>query len=148
MWAPNFTSTSLPMESTAKESPIVQKTLELCGAVVAQPDFQALKAKVDAFMGDELVKFQFQQVNELNDLLQLRQRNGQAIKDEDIAKFDSLREELLNNPIAKGFFEAQQELQTLHESIGRFVNKTFELGRLPEYEDVFDGSCGSSCDCH
>ncbi len=136
------------MESTAKESPIIQKALELCQAVVAQPDFQSLKAKVDAFMDNEMVKFQFQQVNELNEMLQMRQRGGLAIKEEEIAQFETLREELLNNPVAQGFIEAQQEMQKLHESIGRFVNKTFELGRSPEYEDVFDGSCGSNCGCH
>ena len=135
------------MESTLKESPIIQKTLELCQAVTEQPDFQALKGKLDAFMRDELVKFQFQQVNELNELLQMKQRSGLALKDEEIAQFDALREELFKNPVAQGFVEAQQELQKLHDALGRFVNKTFELGRSPEYEDVFDGSC-SDCGCH
>jgi cell fate (sporulation/competence/biofilm development) regulator YlbF (YheA/YmcA/DUF963 family) len=135
------------MESTIKESPIIQKTLELCQAVSEQPDFQALKGKLDAFMRDELVKFQFQQVNDLNELLQMKQRSGLALKDEEIAQFDALRDELFKNPVAQGFVEAQQELQKLHDALGRFVNKTFELGRSPEYEDVFDGSC-SDCGCH
>jgi cell fate (sporulation/competence/biofilm development) regulator YlbF (YheA/YmcA/DUF963 family) len=137
-----------PMESTTKESPIIQKAMELCQAVAAQPDFQALKSKVDAFMSDEALKFQFQQVNQLNELLEMRQRGGLAIKDEEIAHFESLRQGVLENPVAQGFIEAQQEMQKLHEAIGRFVNKTFELGRSPEYEDVFDGSCGSNCGCH
>jgi hypothetical protein len=94
------------------------------------------------------VKFQFQQVNELSDLLQMRQRGGLAIQQEEITQFETLREQLLQNPIAQGFIEAQQEMQNLHEAIGRFVNKTFELGRSPEFEDVFDGSCGSGCGCH
>src|SRR4051812_26692193 len=121
------------METTVKESPILLKAIELCGAVASQPDFLSLKAKVDTFMGDELVKFQFQQVNELNDLLQMRQRGGLEIKPEEVAKFEALREELLQNPVAMGFIEAQQEMQNLHEAIGRFVNKTFELGRTPQY---------------
>ena len=134
------------MESTIKESPIIQKTLELCQTVTEQPDFQALRGKLDAFMRDELVKFQFQQVNDMNDLLQMKQRSGLALKDEEIAQFDALRDELFKNPVAQGFVEAQQELQKLHDALGRFVNKTFELGRSPEYEDVFDGSC-SDCGC-
>jgi cell fate (sporulation/competence/biofilm development) regulator YlbF (YheA/YmcA/DUF963 family) len=136
------------METAVKESPILQKAIELCQVVADQPDFQAIKAKMDAFMGDELVKFQFQQVNELSDLLQMRQRGGLAIQQEEITQFETLREQLLQNPIAQGFIEAQQEMQNLHEAIGRFVNKTFELGRSPEFEDVFDGSCGSGCGCH
>lgn len=136
------------MDSTLKESAIIQKAMELCQAVVDQPDFQSLKGKLDAFMRDELVKFQFQQVNELGELLQMRQQRGLDINEEEIAKFNVLREELMSSPVAQGFIDAQQEMQKLHEAIGRFVNKTFELGRLPEYEDVFDGSCGSGCGCH
>lgn len=136
------------MESTTKDSLITQKTLELCQALVEQPDFQALKAKLDAFMRDEVVKFQFQQINELNEILQMKQQSGMEIKETEIAHFDVLRDDLMKNPIAQGYIEAQQEMQKLHETIGRFVNKTFELGHLPEYEDVFDGSCGSGCGCH
>lgn len=135
------------MESTAKESPIIQKTLELCQTVIAQPDFQTLKAKIDAFMMDEGLKFRFQQVNDLGGLLQQRHQSGLAIKEEEIATYETLREEVFGNPVAKDFIEAQQELGKLHDAIGRFVNKTFELGRQPEYEDVFDGSCGN-CGCH
>ena len=136
------------METTVKESPILKKTMELCQAVVEQPDFQVVRAKVDAFMADEPLKFQFQQVNELNELLQLRQNGGMEIKQEEIAHFENLRQELLSNPVALGFIEAQQEMQKVHEAIGRFVQKTFELGRSPEFEDVYDGSCGSGCGCH
>ena len=135
------------MESTVKESQIIEKTMALCQAVVDQPDFQTLKQKLDAFMSDELVKFQYQQVNDMNSLLQMKQQNGHELKDEEIAQFDALRESLMSNPVATGFFEAQKELQTLHEAVGRFVNKTFELGRKPEYDDVYDGSC-SDCGCH
>ncbi len=113
------------MESTLKEGGIIQKTMDLCQAVTEQPDFQSLKQKLDAFMGNELVKFQYQQVNDLNNLLQMKQQDGLELTDEEIAKFDVLREELLKNPVAVGFFEAQKELQKLHEAVGRFVNKTF-----------------------
>jgi cell fate (sporulation/competence/biofilm development) regulator YlbF (YheA/YmcA/DUF963 family) len=135
------------MNTTEKQGPIIQKTLELCQAVAEQPDFQEMKQKLDAFMGDELVKFQFQQVNDLSSLLQMKQSNGLALKDEEIAQFESLREELMKNPVAQGFIDAQQELQKLHEEVGRFINKTFEVGRRPEYEDVHDGSC-SGCGYH
>jgi len=136
------------MESTTKESPIIQKTTELCQAIVAQADFQLLKSKVDAFMSDEMLKFQFQQVNQLGELLEMRQRGGLEIKQEEVAHYETLHQEVFGNPVAQGFIEAQQEMQKLHEAIGRFVNKTFELGRSPQYEDVFDGSCGSNCGCH
>ncbi len=135
------------MDTKAKESGIIQKTLELCQAVVDQGDFQSVKQKIDAFMSDELLKFQYKQVNDLGGLLQMKQNQGMELKDEEITQFETLRDQLLGNPVATGFLEAQQELHNLHRIVDRFLDKTFELGRLPEYEDVHDGSC-SDCNCH
>jgi cell fate (sporulation/competence/biofilm development) regulator YlbF (YheA/YmcA/DUF963 family) len=135
------------MDTKAKDSPITQKTLELCQAITEQADFLTLKQKLDAFMADELVKFDYQQVNSLGNLLQSKQTNGVELTPEEVAKFEDLRQKLLSNPVAQGFMDAQVQLQQLHEVIGNFLNKTFELGRRPEYEDVHDGSCGD-CGCH
>jgi cell fate (sporulation/competence/biofilm development) regulator YlbF (YheA/YmcA/DUF963 family) len=140
-------STKHHMDTLAQESSIIQKTLELCQAVVEQPDFRSVKEKLDAFMADELAKFQFQQFNDLGGLLQMKQSHGVDPNDEEVARYEALRAELMKNPVTQGFLDAQQELQKLHEAIGRFVNKTFELGRKPSYEDVHDGSC-NSCGCH
>jgi cell fate (sporulation/competence/biofilm development) regulator YlbF (YheA/YmcA/DUF963 family) len=129
------------MDTTTKESPILQSAILLCEAVAAQPDFQSLKQKLDAFLSDEMLKFQYQQVNDLNNLLQMKQSSGLALKDEEIAKFEELRAALLKSPVVTDFIEAQEQLRRLHLEVGRFLDKTFEIGRKPEYEDVFDGSC-------
>lgn len=135
------------MDTKTKESPITQKALELCQVIVEQPDFATLKQQLDAFLGDELLKFDYQQVNGLGDLLQLKQSRGLDLEQDEISKFEALREKLLGDPVAQGFMQAQEQLQELHEVVQRFLNKTFELGRRPEYEDVHDGSC-SECGCH
>jgi cell fate (sporulation/competence/biofilm development) regulator YlbF (YheA/YmcA/DUF963 family) len=136
-----------PMDTSAKESGIIQKTLDLCQTIAEQPDFQALKQRCDAFMSDEGLKFHYQQVNDLGNLLQMKQSEGLDLKPEEIAQFEALRQDFLSNPVAQGFLDAQQELQQLHQVVGRFLDKTFELGRRPEFEDIHDGSCGS-CGCH
>ena len=134
------------MDTNTKESGIILKAQELCESIVEQPDFQTLKAKLDAFMSDELLKFQYQQLNDLGNLLHMKQGNGVELKPEEIAEFESLRETLLGNSVVQGFMEAQQQLQQLHQMVGRFVDKTFELGRPPNFEDVHDGSCcGGGC---
>ncbi|MHA3774009.1 YlbF family regulator [Verrucomicrobiota bacterium sgz303538] len=135
------------MDTITKESGIIQRTQDLCQAIVEQADFQSLKEKLDTFMADELLKFQFQQVNDLGNLLQMKQSQGMELKPEEIEQFEKLREEVLGNPIAQGFLDAQQQMQQLHQMVGRFLDKTFELGRRPEYDDVHDGSCGG-CGCH
>lgn len=135
------------MDTTAKDSGIIQRTMDLCQAIVEQSDFQELKGKLDAFMADEYLKFQFQQVNDLGNLLQMKQSQGLELKPEEVAQFETLRETVLENPVAQGFLDAQQQMQQLHQLISRFLDKTFELGRRPEFEDVHDGSCGN-CGCH
>src|SRR5687768_10152654 len=113
------------MDTKAKESPITQKALELCQAIVEQPDFVAVKHKLDAFMNDELLKFEYQQLNGLGDLLQMKQSRGLELAQEEIIKFEALREKLLSDPVAQGFMEAQEQMQQLHEVVQRFLNKTF-----------------------
>ena len=135
------------MDTTAKDSGIIQRTMDLCQAIVEQSDFQGLKEKLDAFMADEYLKFQFQQVNDLGNLLQMKQSQGLELKPEEIAQFETLRESVVQNPVAQGFLDAQQQMQQLQQVVSRFLDKTFELGRRPEFEDVHDGSCGN-CGCH
>jgi cell fate (sporulation/competence/biofilm development) regulator YlbF (YheA/YmcA/DUF963 family) len=134
------------METQAKESPITQRTLELCQAIVDQSDFQVLKQKLDEFLSNELLKFEYQQVNGMGELLRMKQSQGLELKPEEITQFEALREKFLGDPVAQGFLDAQEQLQQLHEVVSRFLNKTFELGRRPDYEDVHDGSC-RDCGC-
>jgi hypothetical protein len=77
----------------------------------------------------------------------MKQSQGLDLKPEEITQFEALREKFLGDPVAQGFLDAQQQLQLLHETVSRFLNKTFELGRRPEYEDVHDGSC-RDCGSH
>ncbi len=136
------------MDSATEQSTITQRTLDLCQVIVDQPDFVALKEKFDTFMSDEPLKFRYQQLNDLGQLLQMKQADGLELKPEEIAQFESLREEFLGNPTAQGFLDAQQEIQKIHQTVGKLIDKTFELGRCPSDEDLQDGSCcGGGCGC-
>lgn len=137
------------MDTVTTESTIIQRTLDLCQAIAEQPDFVALKSKFDSFMDDEPLKFRYQQLNDLGQLLQMKQADGLELKPEEISQFETMREEFLGNPTAQGFLDAQQQMQQLHQTIGKLVEKTFELGRRPTEEDLQDGSCcgGGGCGC-
>ncbi len=135
------------MDTSAKDSGIIRRTLDLCHAVAEQPDFQTLKQGIDLFMADEFLKFQYQRLNDLGGLLQMKQSEGIELKPEEVEQFETLRGELLANPVVTGFLSAQEQLQELHKVVGKFLDKTFELGRRPEYEEIHDGSCGG-CGCH
>ena len=81
--------------------------------------------------------------------LQQKQQRSQQLSPEEISSFESDREALLNNPVARGFLDAQEELHHVHETVNRYVAKTLELGRMPtendfESEDCGHGGCGCS----
>jgi cell fate (sporulation/competence/biofilm development) regulator YlbF (YheA/YmcA/DUF963 family) len=137
------------MTTTTEETVIMQKTRELCDTIVAQPEFQALQSQVARFLNDEQAKSQYQAVVERGELLQQKQQMGAPLEDNEIAEFNKHRDVLINNPVARGFLDAQQAMQDVQKTIGQYVAKTFELGRTPSDEDM-SGCCSdhSGCGCH
>ena len=127
---------------------IRQKTRELCQTILEQPDFQMLRRQIDTFMADDHAKSQYQNVVEKSDVLNHKQHQGQSLTSDEIADFERQRETLVSNPVARDFLDAQQAMHQLQESVGQYLAKTFELGRVPKPEDFDSGSCGPSCGCH
>ena len=132
---------------TTEDTIIIQKTRELCQTLLDQPEFTSIRQRMDSFMGDEDAKSQYQLLNEKGEFLTFKQKQGLPLADEEVAEFEGLRQKFLNNPVAQGFLDAQQEMHQIQESVGAYVGKTFELGRVPESEDFDSGSCGPSCGC-
>ncbi len=123
----------------------MQKTKELCQTIVDQPEFKDLRRRVDAFLADESTKNHYQQVVEKGETLQSKQQRGLPLSQAEIDEFEKQRDALINNPVAKGFLDAQQEMHEMRQSVNQYVSKTFELGRMPNPEDF--ESCGQGCSC-
>jgi cell fate (sporulation/competence/biofilm development) regulator YlbF (YheA/YmcA/DUF963 family) len=132
--------------TTTEETAIVQKTRELCETIVAQPEFQAMRKQIDQFMGDEEAKSQYQTVMEKGEMLQQKQQIGAPLETGEVDDFNKHRDVLINNPVARGFLDAQQAMQEVQRSIGQYVAKTFELGRAPTEEDM-SGCCSDHGGC-
>src|ERR671914_280906 len=98
------------MTTTTEETAIMQKTRELCETIVAQPEFQALQRQIADFMADEQAKTQYQTVADRHDWLQQKQQMGAAVEQSEIDEFNKHRDVLVNNPIARGFLDAQQAI--------------------------------------
>ena len=132
----------------ATETPILLKVKELCETIVTQPEFTRIRQRVDAFMSDDTAKSLYQAVVEKGESLQHKQQMGMPLADSEIQGFEQERDKLVGNPVARGFLDAQEEMQQVQKSVGTYVAKTFELGRIPSDEDLSEGSCGSGCGCH
>jgi cell fate (sporulation/competence/biofilm development) regulator YlbF (YheA/YmcA/DUF963 family) len=136
--------------NTVVEDAVRQKTLELCEAIVQQPQFQSIRRRVDSFMADAGARQQYQSLSEKGRSLHERQHQGLPLDGREVADFDNEREALLTNPVAKGFIDAQEELHELQHGVEQYLSKTLELGRVPSEEEMQEkeGSCGHGCGCH
>ena len=136
-------------QSLLEMLPIKQGTDQLCESIVNQEGFKKLYTKIDAFISDEKLKYEYSTLNERGALLQQKQQAGAEITEEEITAFEQLRTDFLDNKVATDFIAAQEEVQQVQDRIHQVIAKTFEVGRVPAQED-FDfcsdgfGDCGCS----
>ena len=136
------------MTTTTEENAVTEKTLELCSTILAQPNMGDIRQRIDAFMADDKSRAQYETVMTKGQALNDKQQRALPLSGEEISDFEKHREELLNNPVARGFLDAQESLHDIQESVQKYVAKTLELGRVPTEEDLGGGSCGHGCGCH
>ena len=134
------------MQATTAGSAVLQKTRELCQTILDQPEYQKIRQGLDGFLGDDQLRDQYQLLSEKGETLQQKQQSGGQLTDQEIAEFESERQAFMQNPVARSFLEAQHEMQRMQESLTHNVNKTIELGRVPEETEF--ASCGHGCNCH
>ena len=136
------------MQTQTEESVITQKTRELCQAILEQPEVQALRQKIETFTADDKTRGQYDALMLKGQSLQQKQQSGLPLDPTEINDFDQQRDSFMANPVARGFLDAQEDMQKLQQSVSQYVSKTFELGRVPEESDMDSGSCGQGCGCH
>jgi cell fate (sporulation/competence/biofilm development) regulator YlbF (YheA/YmcA/DUF963 family) len=136
------------MPTQTAENAVRQKTRELCQTILDQPDVRAMRKQIEVFMADERARGQYETLMNKGQALHEKQHSGEALMQADIDEFEKLREEFVKSPVARGFLDAQDDMQKLQQTVSQYVNKTFELGRVPEESELESGSCGHGCGCH
>lgn len=133
------------------DSMVMQKTRDLCEAIVGDAEYQDLLGKVESFLADDEARLTYQAVHERGQELNEKQRAGLELGPGEIAAFEEARAGLLGNVVASEFMQAQQDLENLQMSVSRLVGMSMELGRVPTAEDLAQaaggGCCGGGCGC-
>jgi len=132
---------------TLTENVVLEKTRELCQTILDQPEYQAIRRQVDAFMNDEKAQEQYQALSSKGEYLQHKQAQSLPLSGEEIAEYEASRESFFGNPVGRDFVGAQQSIHKMQETVAQYVAKTYELGRIPNAEDFDSGGCGSGCGC-
>ena len=138
------------MTMLADDSLVIGKTKELCAAIADDPEYRSMMEKVERFMEDDAAKLQFQSVQERSQELGQKQQSGLELSVGEVEDFEAAREALMSNAVAREFMDAQQSLQSVQSTIGKYVGITLELGRVPAEEDLADqeGCCNEGgCGC-
>ena len=135
------------MLTETEQSVVLEKTRELCTTILAQPNMGNLRRNIDAFMADEKTRSDYETLMEKGQALHEKQHRSLPLTGEEISDFEKHRDSVMNNPVARGFLDAQEALQQIQGTIQQHVTKTLELGRIPTPDD-FEHGCGNgSCGC-
>ena len=127
---------------------IKAKTKELCQTIIDQPEMISIRKRIDTFLSDPGARGQYETVMSKGQALQEKQAQSQPLESAEIADFEKHRDALMQNSIARGFLEAQEELHEMQHFIQQSISKTIELGRVPTEADFEASSCGHGCNCH
>lgn len=136
------------MLTQTEETAVMEKTRELCEAILGQPNMETHRRNLDAFLANDQARAQYEALMAKGQALQEKQQRSLPLSGEEISDFEKQREAVLNDPVARGFLDAQESFHQIQESVQKHVSKTLELGRVPTAEDFEEGSCGHGCGCH
>jgi len=124
------------------------KTNELCEAILEQIKSNGIRQRIDSFLADSTARNQYESLMSKGQALQEKQHNGGRLDPAEISAFEKDRDALLQNPVASGFLDAQEEMHDLQHAVQKVVSKTIELGRIPNADELSEGGCGHGCGCH
>ena len=131
-----------------EQSAVIQKTRELCEAILRQPGIVTSQRDIRTFLSDETARADYHSLMTKSQALQGKQEREEALGDQEVADFETHRERLLSNPAARAFFEAQENLREVHHTVLKCVSMTLESGQVPSEEEFTQATCGHGCSCH
>jgi cell fate (sporulation/competence/biofilm development) regulator YlbF (YheA/YmcA/DUF963 family) len=127
---------------------IVEKTRSLCQTILDSPEFQPIRQSIHAFVSHDQAQKLYKQLSEKRDRLQKKQEEGVNLTDAELSDFEKDRKAFLDNPVAMGFIQAQEEMHNIKKLVTQYVSRTMETGSVPSPDEIQTGSCGSGCGCH
>lgn len=133
------------MHTQMTNGSVLAKTRELCQTIVDQDEFQALRRDVDSFMADDSAQTLYRSVAERGEVLHHKQQQGIQLDEDEISAYETERQSLLGNEVARRFLDAQEQMHGIQQNVTRYVMKTIEIGRVPGEEDF--ETCGHGCSC-
>ncbi len=141
------------MANTSLTPELVKLTTELAAAFAQSQKVISAKARIGLFYQNAEATDLFRKVNEYGEELRNKHMAGMPPSEEEIAKFDKLRQDVVANPICAGFLEGRQLLDDLLGTVNQYLCLAIDQGKAPTDEEVAEAmnqqmsacSCGGGC---
>lgn len=139
--------------NTTRKPTLDVKIHELCQAILDDNRVQSARDQVEAFLEDEQARELYSAAAQKGEELHAKQHNGEELTDADVKSFEKLRAAAFADSRVQQFSAARATLQEVEDRITSYVEKTLELGRIPEESElVSQGGCcgggGGGCGCN
>ena len=113
-------------------------TEALCNLLAKEDKVVASKAKIGLFFQNPEATKLFEEVNAYGEELRNKHLAGMPPTEEEISKFDALRENVIKNDAARGFLEARQTIDELLNTINHYLGMSIDLLHLFIERHIFD----------
>ena len=85
------------MSIISDQSPVIEKTKELCQLITENAEYKSLIATVESFLSNDEARLLYQSVHERSEELRDKQRSGVELAETEIAAFKDVRAQMENN---------------------------------------------------
>lgn len=138
------------MNTTPLQQDLLDATTSLCNILAQSPHIIAAKARIGLFFQNPEATKLFEEVNAYGEELRSKHLAGMPPTEEEIEKFDKLREAVVENEFARGFLEGRQSVDNLLATINQYLGMSIDMGRAPTPEEVEESAkraASASCSC-
>lgn len=102
-------------------------------------EFKDVQAKEATMLQDADAQKLLGEQQQMQQSLQAKQMQGQQLSPEDMQAYKGIEAKMLENPMAKDFFDARDKFENLLNTVNQTINNAL-MGKQDD--------CGSGCDCN
>lgn len=141
------------MSNTSLTPELAKLTSELAHGFTQSQKVVSAHARIRLFFQSPDATALYRKAEDFGEELRNKQMAGMAPSDEEIAKFNELRQSVVDNDVCRGYLEARMELDELLSTVNQYLCMAINNGTVPTDEEVAETlqqqmsscSCGGGC---
>ncbi|MBP7949731.1 MAG: YlbF family regulator [Verrucomicrobiales bacterium] len=132
-------------ENSVRKIDLDEALRTLCAALLQNDRVQQAREVVETFLEDDEARELYAALTRKSEELHMKQHAGEDLTEEDVTDFNRLRDKAFSDDRVQAFSAARGALQEMEDRVVAYVEKTLELGRVPEEHEVLRQGSGGGC---